>query len=454
MRVVLVRVRADPSIGVHPRELDPPVILLYAATLLRSSGHDVVLYDLDWRGLGGWPRLGVEPADLFVIEADAVAFDAARYIAETLKERFGNGVALYSLAPTDEALRFIRGGSGIDYLVTGDPERQILGLVKCIATESAFPESVYRRGESDIKRDGFYIERDLDSLPFPDQALLPRLRYSKRKFGQPKMQGPWRFLLFTRGCPYSCRFCASAHRSSFGRLFRSHSPEYVLNLITHYRESFGLGAISFEDDVFTLNRERVVELCDGMKSRGLAFPWVAQTRPDLLDRELLSAMRSAGCFGLALGVEALDDELLTSLNKGFASEQVSKTLGLCREAGVSVLVNIMVGLPSQSPDAFVRGAKALFRHMRRAHLHIHKFNPTGCYDKGDWLNAARMSDEQAGRLQSWAYRRFYLRPRSLIFQLASRGRSFLFDSDERKLLWSLLRYSFFPNKRRFGASGR
>jgi len=442
MKVVLIRVRSDLRIGTHPRELVPPIILLYSATLLKSSGFEVKLFYFDWRGLEHWPLPTLEPAELFIIKANSVSFDAAKYLACLIKERFNKPVALDSRSPADENLNFLRTNPCFDYSVYGDPEKPILELARYIAGKAELSNYVWTRERANFGDLKPYIEKNLDSLPFPDQSLLPNLGYSKRKFGQPKKNGPWRFLLSNRGCPYSCLFCSSAHSNSFGTIFRAHSPEYMLSLIAYYRDKFGLGAISFEDDTFAVDRGAAMSLCEGMKSRGLVFPWVAQTRPDLLDRELLNAMKSCGCFGIALGVTTLDNKILASVKRGFTVEQVLKTLKLCQDAGISVLINKIVGLPGQSLEQFIRSVKTLMANLPKGQLHVHKFDPKGCYNKGDWLSRPTMMPEKAEKLQVWAYRKFYFRPRNLLYQFSLRAHSLLFDSGERKLLLDFLRYSW------------
>lgn len=449
MKVLLIRVMADPLIGVHPRESSPPIILLYSVTLLKKSGFDAKIFDFDWRGLEKMPVPELEPSDFFLIEANSVAFGAARYLASFIKENFKKPVALYSMSPQDEVLDFLNSSFDFDYFVSGDPEKPVLNLAKYIAGKGELSEHIWAREKGGFNKLKPYIEKDLDSLPFPEQSLLPNLKYFKSKFGQPKKRGPWRFLLSSRGCPHSCLFCASAHRSSFGTLFRAHTTEYILNLMAYYKERFGIGAVSFEDDTFTFERDRVLALCEGMEKRGLVFPWVAQTRVDLLDKHLLKSMKSSGCFGIALGITALDNELLTFIDKGFTGEKAVESLNLCYEAGISVHINLIVGLPSQSQQQFIRDVKRLIKIARRAGLQIHKFDQRGCYHKEDWLNKPRMTIEEAGKLQAWAYLKFYFKPRNMLFQLLSRGRSLLLDSSERRLFFDFLKYYLIPLKRNF-----
>ena len=104
-------------------------------------------------------------------------------------------------------------------------------------------------------------------------------------------------IMVSRGCPYSCIFCS---KSVFGNKYRHNSPAYVVKQIRLLTEKFGVKEIKFYDDVFTLDKKWVMAICSELKNQGVEVPWTCETRVNLVDYELLKAMKYAwvlhGCL--------------------------------------------------------------------------------------------------------------------------------------------------------------
>ena len=109
-------------------------------------------------------------------------------------------------------------------------------------------------------------------------------------------------MITSRGCPYRCSFCAS--HLTMGRRFRPHSPEYVLEELKLLVRNYGTEQVIFQDDTFTVDRERVRRICELMLREGLRVEWFCFSSVNTADRELLSLMRRAGCFSIGYGVES------------------------------------------------------------------------------------------------------------------------------------------------------
>ena len=94
-------------------------------------------------------------------------------------------------------------------------------------------------------------------------------------------------------------------------------------MVDEVEEALALGydRISFADDVFTLDRERVIAICDEISRRGLRFAWECLGRVDGIDGETAQRMREAGCSGVFFGIESGNDEILHLMNKRITTEQ-------------------------------------------------------------------------------------------------------------------------------------
>src|SRR5207245_10089301 len=101
----------------------------------------------------------------------------------------------------------------------------------------------------------------------------------------------------SRGCPNSCTFC---DRSTTGRRGRFHSVDYVVEMCRRL-ERLGVRHVLFYDDLFTVSRRRVVELCERFLAECFRFTWSCNSHPNLLDAEHLRLMRRPGCCQMAYG---------------------------------------------------------------------------------------------------------------------------------------------------------
>ena len=77
----------------------------------------------------------------------------------------------------------------------------------------------------------------------------------------------------------------------------------------------GYDFIHFADDVFTFNRERLLDICAEINHRGLSFAWECLGRVDSMSHELASAMKHAGCRRVFFGIESGNNDILKLMNK-------------------------------------------------------------------------------------------------------------------------------------------
>jgi radical SAM superfamily enzyme YgiQ (UPF0313 family) len=145
------------------------------------------------------------------------------------------------------------------------------------------------------------------------------------------------------GCPYPCTFCV------IGTLgFKTRSVEDALAEIDHVR-SLGIRELFFLDQTFGVVKQRGLELCRGLETRGLS--WTAFTRPDAADDERLTAMKRAGCHTVIMGVESADDAQLAEYRKGYKVQAVREAFARARRHGLRTVGTFIIGLPAESPES-------------------------------------------------------------------------------------------------------
>jgi radical SAM superfamily enzyme YgiQ (UPF0313 family) len=156
------------------------------------------------------------------------------------------------------------------------------------------------------------------------------------------------FVISSRGCPYNCVFCSQ--RAINGNIYRYRATEKVIKEIETLISLYKPSNIVFFDDIFTLNKKRIHELCAGMIEKGLnkKAEYTMVTRGDSIDEDLLSKLRAANFTGLAIGAETANEELMKMIDKKETVEDIVKGISLAKKYGFLVDVVFIYGLPGET----------------------------------------------------------------------------------------------------------
>ncbi len=330
----------------------PPLGLAYVGAALEKSGYKVEILDnyLLKKPIDEVKQIvaKLEPEIVGITCGSATyqrCLETARAVKEirpTCKVVVGGWHASY--AP-DSLLEH----SEIDYVVMGEGEQamtQLAGLITKGADyegASGVPGVGYMRNGNLLKNTPQVIT-DLDAVPFPARHLLPMNLYGRRiEFLKVE---PVDIMSITRGCPYNCAYCDI--EKLWGKKCRIFSPPRVVDEVKHLAEKFGSKGVYFISDNFTIRKNETEDFCDLMKKEKLDVEWVCDTRADLLSKDLLVKMKSAGCKTIWFGVESGSPRVIDIINKGISKEQTLKAFKLCREAGIQVACSFMIGIPGET----------------------------------------------------------------------------------------------------------
>jgi radical SAM superfamily enzyme YgiQ (UPF0313 family) len=276
------------------------------------------------------------------------------------------------------------------------------------------------------------FNENLDDLPFAARHLLENARYTL-----PVINEPYTLIITSRGCPYACIYC-TAHQY-YGKKLRLRSAENVVDEMQECLEKQSIRNFTMWSDTFNQNRKFVMEVCAEIKKRGLEkkIRWMANSRVDHVDAEVLKEMRSSGCIGVSYGVESGVEEILKNMKKGATAEQARVAVRLTKEAGIEVLTHIIFGLPGETLDTInetIRYVKELDPDYAQFYCAI-PFPKTELEEMGKkngWittedyakyelnqpiLNLPTLSVEDLQKARSRAYREFYLRPAYILKRL-------------------------------------
>ncbi|HOO77828.1 MAG TPA: radical SAM protein [bacterium] len=345
------RCQADVEAGATVT-LRPPNDLGYLAALLRAEGWEVRLRDYPARGEGAqtlWSEAESFGPDLALLSTTVGSLPADAAVLAEFKRRLPGTFLAAKGAPfsvyTDEFFG-TPAYRGLDAGIRGEAEAVVPGLARALSAGGPL-ESVdgimLRRGERMIARGEPGLVADLDRLPYPDRSLMDNRLYTLPS-GRPLAT-----VQTARGCPCSCSFCLTPVLS--GSKLRSRGRENILGELEECVRRFGIGDFFFRADTFTLDREFVIGLCRGIVASGLKVRWVANSRVDTLDAEMLAWMRRAGCWLVALGLESGSDRTLARAGKGTTTGQGRRAVALARAAGLKTLGFFMIGFPWETESA-------------------------------------------------------------------------------------------------------
>jgi len=149
-----------------------------------------------------------------------------------------------------------------------------------------------------------------------------------------------------RGCPYPCSFCADT--TFYGHKLASQEPRISRREMEDVGLRFGVRDFLFWSESFTLNRDYALSVTEHIRRRRLNVSWVANSRVDHVDSELLSAMKAAGCWVIGYGIEAGSDSTLSKMKKGVNLEQTRRAIEQTVAAGIAAVAHCVLGYPGET----------------------------------------------------------------------------------------------------------
>jgi anaerobic magnesium-protoporphyrin IX monomethyl ester cyclase len=199
---------------------------------------------------------------------------------------------------------------------------------------------VWRNGEEIVTNPSRPFVSDLNDLPIPLHHLLPL-----KKYKMPMMKGPFTFIVTSRGCPAGCTYCIKHVSYQFS--VRVRSPEKIMEELWILKK-LGINNIHMYADLFTVNREQVVELCKLMIQEKININWTCNSRVDFVDEEELRLMHQAGCWFISWGIESGNDAILKHARKGATVNRAEQALKWSHEAGIMNWGYFIIGLPGET----------------------------------------------------------------------------------------------------------
>lgn len=383
-------IRPAPDNSLHPHDVCPPLDIGYTIALLKREGYICSFIDYE----AGHKVLKTQDHDILFIQVSTTNLKNAFQLAKRAQ------VPVYAFGQHPSAIPDLPFFSGV---LQGEPESVIPAFLK------NRPVPVFReKGLVDVTQ-----------LPSLDHSLFPSKKYYVYYPVRQMQRNKWGFILTGRGCPHKCIYCSQTLRVSYGSQYRSREVTDVVDEAQGLKK-MGRNALFFVDDNFCSSKSRTLRLCDGLSDVGL--PWVAQTRADLLDEELIISMKDAGCQTLCIGVESGSQRILDNLKKEENVEQIKEAFRLCRKAGIMTVAFFMIGNPTETIEE-VKKSQSLCKILDPDMLQVAFFTAypgSPCFSRKEsgplshhnfvGQNFSEIPTDVLVGMQKYFYKKFYLSP--------------------------------------------
>jgi len=446
--------------GTHFVQKYEPLGLLYIAAVLRDLGHEVLVIDAHAEDLD----LAALKQRITALKPEAVGittltcsgaevYDLGRWLGRELP---GVLRVLGNIHASVFARQYLEHDC-CDAVVHGDGEDVMPMLLDRAGRRSAWgkiPALSYLDGRGRYRRTGpdAHID-DIDRLPPPARELVDQDRYRLSPISNQNyvpVNSVAKTVATSRGCRYRCTFCVVHGRARP----RFHSTRRVLDELEQLETVQHVAYVYIVDPLFLGDRERTIEICRGIRDRGLKIRWGCDAHVHQITPELVRELARANCYELSLGIESGAQRLLNRVRKGIKVEHARKAVQCIRDnSRISVEGLFILGLPGETPEESrqtIRLAKSLPLHMAQFSIMTpypgsdlfeeltlrgeldSGIRPDGgldpsvwkgyssyiCFTDNDpvWVTPSQTA-EQLRRAQKRAFREFYLRPGPILRQL-------------------------------------
>ena len=338
----------------------PPLGIIRIATRLFNNGYqvsilDMLLDDIRPNEIDGF-ILSDKPDIVGIAMHFTSTANVCYEIARQLKKIGIRHVFVGGNHATFTRMQVIK-NKYIDYVVCYQGEQTVLELVdiirqgnmECLAECRGI---VFKKNKEIVVNEDRAYEM-IDESEIPAWHLINIYRYTN--------ENRWS-INTSQGCPCACVFCSTTAFNK-NKCYMS-----VENIIKNIRKIIRIEGnksffLSFSDDAFTSNKNRIIALCNWLISEDIHIFWGCSTRVDLVDENLLTLMYKAGCRAILYGIESCSNEALKKIGKNINLTQAEKAIYMTKRAGMTVKEMFIIGLPYETIEStalienFVRKTK-------------------------------------------------------------------------------------------------
>jgi len=351
MDVILINPYDENAVKNSLGFITPPLNLMYLASSLEHASFSVKIIDDDLlqRGYHKVSQMAAKlnPKIIALTATTSTIKTAMKYI-KSIKKALPNSLSvLGGPHPTFMPAEVLK-DTRVDVVILGEGEETMVHLASDYIDKerqdiSSISGIAYTDPQTRVIKftQPRPLIKDLDSLPLPARHLVPFDSYNASKDQSGGM-------ITSRGCVFSCGYCTFS--LIMGKKFRSRSPQNVVDEIEELYYHYKIRDIAFLDDTFLLNKKRAYAIAQEIKDRGLDVNFVASSRVDMVNYNLLQKLKSSGMSTLYYGVEMGSQRILDLMKKGITLKQAEDAVKNAKKAGLNVLTSFILGYPGETKE--------------------------------------------------------------------------------------------------------
>jgi anaerobic magnesium-protoporphyrin IX monomethyl ester cyclase len=326
----------------------PPMHLAQLASVLEEANVECCIIDAVAERLG--PKqafqkiMGFKPDFIIIISATSTFAYDSEYVGE-IKKRFKQLKSIFIGTHMVTHSQEVLDSGVVDFIILGEPEFVVRDLIVSFPDMKKLkktPGLLFMHNGKTINTGFAPPIENLDDMPFPSRHLIPNNEY----FNPLVKNTPYTTITTSRGCPFQCIYCVAG--IVYGKRFRAKSSGRVVDEIEYCIKKYGIKEFFFRDETFTMNKQRVFEICKLIKSKKIKISWICASRVNTIDREMMAAMKDAGCHLIKFGVESGNQKILDTLKKGITLKQTRDVFQWANELGVDTVAHFMIGSPGET----------------------------------------------------------------------------------------------------------
>lgn len=343
-----------------------PFYMAWATTYLKEFGYDVTFYD--GVALNHWSYSTVKEQiqnicpEVLVIELHTPPIVQDLEIMKWAKVQLGCktiAVGPHCYSYHEELLKL----DYVDYVVIGEYEKPLLDILKDGSKKmyhfNHLEDLNTLNGKNFIPYRPEYLGNYLDPA-IPTNGLQLQMNTS-------------------RGCPFKCTYCQIPKVMNDGK-FRRRDASFVLDEIKQVQKSFSIGSIFFDDDTWNIGKQRVEDMCRGLKE--INIPWSMMGRLDTTPLETFELMMDSGCIGMRFGIESFNQKLLDNVQKNLKVDTIKSVVHylLTHCSNMVLYFTSMKNLPGSTGNDWENDLRTLqeFKELGSKRNNIIRWQNTNC----------------------------------------------------------------------------
>ena len=293
----------------------------------------------------------------------------------------------------------------------------------------------HRKGDQVILNPARPLIQNLDELPMPAYDLFPMDRY----YGYSVIPN-YNEAVTTRGCEGACHFCYewwlvdprnprdfSSHRTRSGKA--------VADEMELLNKQYGVTVLTFMDDDFNSDRQKMVDLVNELEKRKLDMSWFCLSRAQNLirDADLIPRLRKVGLYQVLIGIDGGTDEEIAEARKGpmkVGVKELKELIQFLRQNDISTIATYLNGFWEDDEAKIRQRAKAVDEidpdivmiqllnpipgspiYKKAVKDNLIEIDNLSLYDLEHCVMPTKyLSRHQLGELTGWAFQSFYGKP--------------------------------------------